>query len=351
MIVLLEIHDPLSPKLRQHTLLDSTDRYKCHALLNDGEWLDAGLSSPTSLTNWQPDGCMLHSYSSKTIAPCLNGRKVVIIGDSIARELYYGLMKVLDPNAGKPAGAAGEQAKHGDATNLVAGVDVEFIWDPFVNVTKTDEILNPARGTGQVPALVVFSTGLWFLRQPASGGIPAWKSAVDKIFDATHPAHQTVADEVVLLPVEETIDSMLSGDRRALLTPQAEAEMNAYLHSRLPPFTSSSITQLSIPYVFNTMTTSPYTDLAKSHTQDGLHFDNSITKTQANILLNLRCNDVLPKKFTFDKTCCNQYPAPNWVQAIVILVVLVWGPLGTHYFASSEFRATISTSINMSSRS
>lgn len=284
---------------------------------------------------------MLHSYTPKTVAPCLNGRKVVIIGDSIARELYYGFMKVLDSSAAKPTGAAGEAAKHNDAVNLVAGVDVEFIWDPFINMTKTDELLNrQSSERGEAPALLVFSTGLWFLRQPSSGGIPAWKAAVNKIIDATHPAHSAIADEVVLLPVEETISSMLSGDRKATLTRPAEDEMNAFLHSRVPPFTDSSITQLSIPYVFNTMTGLPYEDVAKTHTKDGLHFDNAVTKTQANIILNLRCNDVLPKKFTFDKTCCNQYPAPNWVQAIVILVVLIWGPLGTHFFASSRVPIT-----------
>ena len=203
--------------------------------------------------------------------------------------------------------------------------------------------------------MVVFGSGLWFLRNPAdSGGARGWMRAVDRIFDATQNTRASqMADEVVLLPVETTITSKLTPDRQLTLTPAAEAEMNAYLRSRLPPFTDSSISQLSIPYVFNEMTSpstalesagiaglgkpaaaAKYLELATQHTPDGMHFDAAITKTQANILLNLRCNDVLPKKFTFDKTCCNQYPAPNWVQGIVILVVLVWGPLGTHYIAS-----------------
>lgn len=293
---------------------------------------------------------MMHSYSPKTVAPCLNGRRVIIIGDSIARELYRGFVKVLDSSATAPTGAAAEAAKHNDAANLVSGVNVEFIWDPYINTTKTTALISgssaaAAGGGGDLPALVVFSTGLWFLRQSTSGGIPAWKGAVDKIIDATAPSRRAFADEVVLLPVEETINSMLSPDRRKSLTPEGEAEMNAYLRSRIPPFTDSSITQLSVPYVFNTMTGGAYEQYAKLHTKDGLHFDNVVTKTQANLLLNLRCNDVLPKKFTFDKTCCNQYPAPNWVQAVVIIVVLIWGPLGTHYVTSSaSFAQALSSS-------
>ena len=366
---------------------DSTDRYKCHALLNSGEWLDAGLSSPTALKNWQPDGCILHSYSAKTSKPCLSGRRVLFIGDSTARQVFYAAAQLLDsslviPDFYSPAqqqqppqGATATQAreKHKDVSILASGTQFEFYWDPFLNGTKSSELIastntrrpgsaganaDAAAATAaraqQVPAMVIFGSGLWFLRNPGdSGGARGWMRAVDRIFDATQNTRASqMADEVVLLPVETTITSKLTPDRQITLTPAAEAEMNAYLRSRLPPFTDSSISQLSIPYVFNEMTSpstvlepagiaglgkaaaAKYLDLATQHTPDGMHFDAAITKTQANILLNLRCNDVLPKKFTFDKTCCNQYPAPNWVQGIVILIVLIWGPLGTHYIAS-----------------
>jgi hypothetical protein len=66
--------------------------------------------------------------------------------------------------------------------------------------------------------------------------------------------------------------------------------------------------------------------LDPSQTADGLHFSDNIVKAQANILLNLRCNDVLPKTFPLDKTCCRRYPRPSVLQIIILGAAILWGP-------------------------
>lgn len=329
--------------IESHT--EANDRYKCHALLNDGEWLDAGLSSPSSLNNWQPDGCMLHSYNEKTSKTCLNDRSLYFIGDSVVRQLYYSTAKILDSSVQIPDYYSNEAAKgeekHQDVDILAGGASLKFIWDPYLNSSKTLDILD-RRGLaagGNIPALVVLGTGLWQLRyletDHTGQGMEAWTASIDRVFSATQPQHSQIADEVVLIPVQPTILEKLSAERASTLPASKISEMNDILHTKLPPFSSSSISQLSIPYVFNDMISSYPSSLVAQHTPDGLHLDAGLRKTQANILLNLRCNDVLPKKFTFDKTCCNQYPTPNWLQALLLLVILVWAPLGTHFYASS----------------
>ena len=326
-------------------LVDSHDRYKCHALLNNGKWLDAGLSSTDALNNWQPDGCMLNSYTEKTGKSCFSGRQIVFAGDSTVRQLYYATAKILDqslqvPDFAPEGNAAGQvdlQLKHQDVSILAGGANLRFFWDPYLNGSKTDNLFRNPKGNGksaQIPSLVVIGTGLWHLRNPSSGGFKAWSSAIDKVFAATIPSHIPIADEVVLLPIQHVIQDKLSADRKLTLTNSEISLMNADLAKRLPPFSSSTVSQLSVPYCFNDMLQN---DQAPAHTVDGLHFDANIVKAQANIILNLRCNDILPKQFPFDKTCCNQYPAPNWLQAIILLVVLVWAPVGTHYYASSAF--------------
>lgn len=77
---------------------------------------------------------------------------------------------------------------------------------------------------------------------------------------------------------------------------------------------------LSLPAVFNKM-------LDDQETSDGLHYSDSIIRAQATLLLNLRCNDALPKRFPFDKTCCNEYPWPRLPQGAIILFFIGLGPV------------------------
>lgn len=290
---------------------------------------------------------MLHSYSEKTAKKCLDKRRVIFVGDSIVRQLYYEVASLIDGSVKAPNYATGANAdpelKHQDIQIMTKGPEVKMIWDPYLNSTKLYDLLKYPRGKGkkdQIPALLVLGTGLWQLRNPASGGLPAWEQSIDQVFKATSTIHEQIADEVILLPVQKVVPEMLNPDRRKTLSNDLVDKMNAKLMEKLPPHSekTSTISQLSIPYVFNDMLAYPQ---VKHHSPDGLHFEDAILRARANILLNLRCNDVLPKQFTFDKTCCNQYPAPNWLQAIILLVTLVWAPLGTHYYASSERRARV----------
>ena len=89
-----------------------SDPFHCDVLLNEGEWLDRDFK------NWQPEGdnecscvtistymrlhlagCMTHKYSPKDIGQCLHNRQVVFIGDSVTRQLYFGLAHLADPNS------------------------------------------------------------------------------------------------------------------------------------------------------------------------------------------------------------------------------------------------------------
>jgi hypothetical protein len=75
-----------------------------------------------------------------------------------------------------------------------------------------------------------------------------------------------------------------------------------------------------LPYIFNAM-------LDPSQTEDGLHYSDIIVKAQANLLFNFHCNDLLPKKFPLDKTCCRSYPIPSFTHALILVVVCLWGPV------------------------
>lgn len=330
-------------------MTDSDDRHHCKALLNEGRWLDDKHSS------WQPDGCMLHPYKPKEVGTCLQGRSVVFIGDSTTRQVFcasLSLHSVERPGTRRVAipdepfycpdatvkhvdkNVDTKAAKHADRTLKAGGIDFSFYWDPFLNSTRADQLLRGTLGTStrkEKPTLAVLGSGIWYLRHKSSGGIDAWNKRMDALFAASNPSRESIADEVILLPVEDAIESRLSPERAATIKLEDIRQMNERLdkkldEARFEPGTGTG--GLAVPRSFNKVIAG-----LDEETIDGLHFSDTISKVQASILLNLRCNDVLPKHFPFDKTCCFQYPTPNWAQIVLLVFLVAYAPLGLYLHA------------------
>lgn len=269
---------------------------------------------------------MLYSYKPAQASACLDTKPIVFIGDSVTRKLYFQLANLLDPAL--PT-AAKDGQRHVDHTlHAKNGSDISFFWDPFLNNTNTLDILRSARDTAHRPALLVLGSGLWYLRYANdSGGLPSWEANMERILDEVVKSPIKPADEVVILPVEQVVASKLSQERAPSMRASDIEAMNSDLFHRLSSLTSPNLSRfynkptlpLSLPLVFNQM-------LDPSQTEDGLHFSDALIKIQANIILNLRCNNAMPKQFPLDKTCCNTYPSPNWLHLAILVFTILWGP-------------------------
>ncbi|QRW27197.1 O-acetyltransferase [Rhizoctonia solani] len=258
---------------------------------------------------------MVHQYKTNDVTHCLASQRIVFAGDSITRQLYYSFAHAADPSL--PNRAPSDGAKHKDATlRTKGGTELLFYWDPFLNGTNSLDLLQSSNRLGR-PALAVFGSGLWYLRHRDSGGIAAWEAMIDKTYSIISQNADNIADQIIWLPVENPVSSKLSSERSATIHPADVEAMNSDLvHRVTPPPPSFSFTSIA----FNLM-------LDDSQTKDGLHFSDPILKAQANLLLNLRCNDLLPKRFPLDKTCCSSYPRPPFLELLVLFVLLAWGPL------------------------
>ncbi|EAU93150.2 O-acetyltransferase [Coprinopsis cinerea okayama7 len=324
----------------RYALLDLADPLHCDALLNTGTWLDS------SHRNWQPDGCMLHSYGPKDGATCLASRDVAFVGDSVTRKLFFQFARILDSTL--PSETDKEDKKHQDhELQTTNGTKLNFYWDPFLNGTYITTALEAhlRNGKARPPALLVLGSGLWYLRYAAtSGGIPAWEANIEQVFLKLSKS-KTIADSVVILPVEELVPSKLSEERAKTMHPSDIDAMNSDLYHRVarlsPIFTQHDSFQVHLPLVFNDM-------LDPSATEDGIHYSDPLVKKQAEILLNLRCNDVLPKKFPFNKTCCNSYPWPNYVHSFLLFAIIVSAPLICYLTASPGTRSVMLNATNPS---
>ena len=79
------------------TIFPGDDPYRCRTVLETGRWSDPPNEHGERMPfyRWEPDGCMLHWYSSNEIRLCLQGRHVVFTGDPTTREIAYGLGRLV----------------------------------------------------------------------------------------------------------------------------------------------------------------------------------------------------------------------------------------------------------------
>ncbi|ESK98002.1 o-acetyltransferase [Moniliophthora roreri MCA 2997] len=289
---------------------DRFDPLHCNALITRGSWLDSDHKV------WQPDGCMLHQYEPVDSENCFNSRDIIFIGDSVTRNLFFQFSNLIDPTL--PTSPRADGQKHSNHTlHTNFGTKISFYWDPFLNETYTRGVVSskmPVENhTSSKAAMLVFGAGLWHLRYAdTSGGLPNWEANVEHILHFLF-LNPDIANTIVFLPVEEIVLDKLSTERQKTMHPADIDAMNSDLYHRL-----LSNGPVLLPSVFNKM-------LHPSETEDGLHFSDRLVKSQANILLNLHCNDKLPKHYPLDSTCCRAYPSPSVLQLLIIGGLLLWG--------------------------
>lgn len=73
------------------------DPYRCRALLETGQWVDplGENGTRTTFNYWKPDGCMVRNYSSVDMRQCLGGRRIVLSGDSLNRQIAFGFSRIV----------------------------------------------------------------------------------------------------------------------------------------------------------------------------------------------------------------------------------------------------------------
>ncbi|KAF7721081.1 hypothetical protein EC973_005421 [Apophysomyces ossiformis] len=279
-------------------------------MLNDGWWMDE------NYTKWQPSGCMMHTYEREEIKTCLNHSRVLYVGDSIMREQFYSMARFVQ--GFQISGPLHIDRKYEFKHH---GMTYEFWWDPYINSTRTVDMLKGRGDAKDKPSLLVIGSGVWYMRHLKGAYLKEWKTAVDRVFDAvqSEKAHAP-ADAVMLSPVEIPQHDRLNQVRQSTLTIDKITIMNGYLKEK--ELSIQPKTPFVVPFVWNTIATT-----STNQTLDGLHYLPPVTSIQAELALNFRCNEQLPKNFPMDHTCCFRYPAARWYQSIWFVLFIALVPL------------------------
>ncbi|KAI1310257.1 hypothetical protein EDD11_003842 [Mortierella claussenii] len=271
---------------------------------------------------------MLRTYDSQHSTACIGGSRVVMIGDSITRQLYYSLVKKALPDART------EGDRHSDIQirDPNSGATFEFYWDPVLNSTKTMSLLAAAEkrvlgNEEQMPSIFLVGTGLWFLRYSEwSGGIEQWRRTMERLVrQLSSPRLMPLAEHLFISPVPSVNTDKLSEERFKALLPNDIINMNAFLQKIVEG------SPIAVPFSWTRMT-----QTAASETKDGLHYTEQVMAVEADILLNYVCNNRLPKIAPMNTTCCYDYPRNHWFQTLMLAIFLVWLPVG--YIVQTYYR-------------
>ncbi|KAG0251090.1 hypothetical protein DFQ27_009014 [Actinomortierella ambigua] len=326
-------------------LFNPANTTRCESLLNHGRWLDR------ERTQWQPEGCMLKGYDPKSMRQCLGERaRIVMIGDSIVRQLYYSTVKKLLPDSSTEGDKHSDIVRHDPET----GITFEFYWDPFINTTKTFDYLSHGRipyttnavsedqqqqqqqeqeqeqeeslqsqqqRDQPVPTIFLIGSGLWYLRYAEeAGNVHAWRARMeDTILQLSGPMAAQYGQRIFVSPIPAVHTGRLNQDRARTLLPETIAEMNTFLRDQ------TEYTSITVPFTWTRMT-----QAATDMTKDGLHYSEKIMAAEADVLLNAVCNDRLPKTTPMAATCCYAYPRNSFNQTLMLIFFLIWIPLGVY---------------------
>ncbi|KAJ3065319.1 hypothetical protein HDU98_011316 [Podochytrium sp. JEL0797] len=308
------------------------------------ESLSAGHWSPKS--NWLTDACATNKYPVSEATKCLGNSKVIMIGDSSMRAVYYALRTKLGAKASDFALESGK--KHVDLSATVGGVVLDFYWDPWLNRTEVLEKLQEGHSksslstvsvTGETKphtSLAMVSAGAWFMRYGGEQGaaVERFGNTMTKIRDVvnTRAKKGGLADNFIARLLPPFDESKLSEERKLYLHNELRHQYNHKLFQLVPEGQTTQSSAFRLGTVGLHVLTA-----ADGMTTDGLHYVPKVDNTEVELLLNEICNkDIYAGiKQQGRASCCVDYPdTPAGVMAILVLV-LIFGP-GMFYLRTSK---------------
>jgi len=335
-----------TPLLTQSSA-DVSDPYKCSALLNKGEWLDPGprWSSRNPFQQWQPPGCLLHEYKKNDIQECFGRQRVVFIGDSTIRQIFWAVAKKMDLERaeGEITELLDTVQKHTDIKFTSAGVTVQFIWDPWLNSTGLEAELRRFRADPRLEKdskneesaglILLGAPGLWNARHGQENFFKDFRESIDHVIpymdharpelgmphqlSRPFPVRQTSPNLLLLAPVQVPRYQSLSPSRAETITPEKIDQMNDFLQQ------VSAHSYADVVWSYSLMTWAGRGEYEES----GLHVIENVAHRKADVLLNLRCNaNAASKGYPFDRTCCSNYTQLGGTQWMILLGGLIFLP-------------------------
>jgi hypothetical protein len=269
---------------------------------------------------------MLHPYTARPsdVRECLSlmssdNSSLFFVGDSIARRLFLATKVALGDALEADFEKTDETLRdtrlrlwsHGDLSHTTSdGLTIAFRWDPFLNATSyQDRRVFP-----------IVSAGFWHLQhfgEDPPTAFDAFQKAVNALLDQwnnTLANGYEGSNPLLLRLVSPVVHAKLSPDRQENLNEQALKDYNQFIREFAASYSQKHypVSPSSLPLVSEALHAvfTNHPDLAPK-TEDGLHYDFSVTSKELNVLLNGICNKKLfsqPKYKGKVTACCHSGP-------------------------------------------
>ena len=278
----------------------------------------------------------MHEYKKKDIQECFRQRRLVFIGDSTTRQIFWAVAKKMDQERAEEeiTEMLDMDEKHKDLEFTSAGITVQFIWDPFLNSSGLDDELKKFRPDPELDAneadesaglILLGAPGLWYARHGQENFYKNFRDSIDNVIpymdhakegnamlpvSRPFPSRKYSPNFLLLAPVQVPWYQALSPSREETITPEKIDQMNDYLQQ------VSAYSSADVVWSYSLMTWAGRGEYEES----GLHVVDNVAHRKADVLLNLRCNaDAASKGHPFNRTCCSNYKQPGPAQWIILL--------------------------------
>ncbi|OHW95024.1 cas1p-like protein [Colletotrichum incanum] len=279
--------------------------------------------------------------SREDVSSCFKDRRLVIVGDSTMRQIYFAAMTRLDHHVAEKAilDFAVSVDKHQNLSKEIEGVKLEFIWDPWLNSTGLlNQLLRFRERPGSAdyerlvqqegrdsPALIVVGTpGLWAARQGGGRYLELFREGINVLMPYLHKsidasivlpksksqsAFNELSNHLLVAPVPIPAYDMLTSSRAQAITPERIGAMNWNLEHL------EQSEQSHIVWGYHAMTEGYDSALL----EDGIHAVDIVAERKLDVILNAHCNAGLIRRgYANQITCCVPYPSPGRVQLLLL---------------------------------
>ncbi|KAL1857065.1 hypothetical protein VTK73DRAFT_8144 [Phialemonium thermophilum] len=330
----------------RHIISGRSDPLRCRDLLTEGSWPpeDTLVEDRGPYYKWEPDTCRMHEYSSGEIRDCLASRRLLFVGDSTTRQIFWSAARRLDTAKTEVEylDFFVSENQQRDLTFESHDVKLQFVWDPWLNSSRLFTELRryrqfqSAEDVGTLtdygedsPSLIVLGApALFAARHGGEAYFDIFARSIDRVqrhvkpqrLDSSSLAPRDYAhleNQILLAPVTHPARRKLTPPRRATLTPERLGRMDKYLAQLSGPLGER------IAWSFKRMAQKAKTPFD----QNGLHVNEGLADRRFDIAMNVRCNPGLSHKGSVSQvTCCVGSPPVALTQSLLLLAGAVVVP-------------------------